>query len=243
MTTSTRSSAALAVIEPAFSEPEKLALAGFLAGYSGQTREAYALDLRQFTAWCRQRQLRLFAARRADVELFARDLEAAGRARATITRRLSTIAGLSRYAVEEDLLDHSPAVHVRRPRVDDESHATGLDRNEVGAILVAAGLGAPPEHALISLLALNGLRVKPPDQVRPADGPSATPATPATRNSAGPRSASSSTPPLRQRHAATGTSHEPLDKDHRHNADERYSRMHAGVRLREGRSPRVLGGT
>ena len=50
-TTTTSSSAALAVIEPAFSEPEKLALAGFLAGYSGMTREAYALDLRQFTAW------------------------------------------------------------------------------------------------------------------------------------------------------------------------------------------------
>jgi hypothetical protein len=34
-----------------------------------------------------------------------------------------------------------------------------LDRNEVGALLVAAGLGRPAEHALISLLALNGLRV------------------------------------------------------------------------------------
>jgi integrase/recombinase XerD len=58
-----------------------------------------------------------------------------------------------------ELLDHSPAAHVRRPRLDYESHATGLDRNELGAILVAAGLGAPAEHALISLLALNGLRV------------------------------------------------------------------------------------
>jgi integrase/recombinase XerD len=153
------SSAALAVIGTALSETEKLALAGFLAGYSGMTREAYALDLRQFTAWCRQRELRLFAARRADIELFARDLEAAGRARATITRRLSTIAGLYKYAVEEELLDHSPAVHVRRPRIDYESHATGLDRNEVGALLVAAGLGTAAEHALISLLALNGLWV------------------------------------------------------------------------------------
>jgi integrase/recombinase XerD len=52
----------------------------------------------------------------------------------------------------------SPAVHVRRPRLDYESHAVGLDRNEVGALLVAAGLGASVEHALISLLALNGLR-------------------------------------------------------------------------------------
>jgi hypothetical protein len=48
---------------------------------------------------------------------------------------------------------------VRRPRLDDESHATGLDRNEVGALLVAAGLGHPLEHAMVSLLALNGLRV------------------------------------------------------------------------------------
>ena len=63
------------------------------------------------------------------------------------------------YAVEEELLDHSPAAHVRRPRLDYESHATALDRNELGALLVAAGLGASAEHALISLLALNGLRV------------------------------------------------------------------------------------
>jgi integrase len=34
-----------------------------------------------------------------------------------------------------------------------------LDRNELGALLVAAGLGSPAEHALISLLALNGLRI------------------------------------------------------------------------------------
>lgn len=40
-----------------------------------------------------------------------------------------------------------------------ESHAIGLDRNEVGSLLVAAGLGAPNEHALISLLAINGLRI------------------------------------------------------------------------------------
>ena len=97
--------------------------------------------------------------RRADIECFARDLETRGRARPTITRRLCTIAGFYRYAVEDDLLDHSPAAHVRRPRLDYESHATGLDRNELGALLVAAGLGPPGEHALISLLALNGLSV------------------------------------------------------------------------------------
>jgi integrase/recombinase XerD len=150
---------ALVAIQPAFSDAERLALAGFLAGYRGLTREAYALDLRQFTTWCRIRSLTLFAVRRPDIEAFARDLEAHGRARATVTRRLCTIAGFYKYAVEEELLEHSPAAHVRRPRLDYESHATALDRNELGAMLVAAGLGPPPEHALISLLALNGLRI------------------------------------------------------------------------------------
>jgi integrase/recombinase XerD len=160
MTTTTSSaSTAIAVAEPVFTRQERLALAGFLAGYTGLTRDAYALDLRQYASWCQQRHLRLFQARRADIECFARDLEARGRTRATITRRLCTIAGFYRYAVEEELLAHSPAAHVRRPRLDYESHASGLDRNELGALLVAAGLGAATEHALISLLALNGLRV------------------------------------------------------------------------------------
>jgi hypothetical protein len=45
--------------------------------------------------------------------------------------------------------------------------------------------------------------------------------TPATRNSPGPKSASYSTPPAPPRRAATAESHDPLDKDHRHIADER----------------------
>jgi integrase/recombinase XerD len=157
--TATTTTTALVPIQPAFSDTERLALAGYLAGYRGLTREAYALDLRQFTTWCRARSLNLFAVRRADIEGFARDLEARGRARATVTRRLCTIAGFYKYTVEEELLEHSPAAHVRRPRVDYESHAVALDRNELGALLVSAGLGPPTEHALISLLALNGLRV------------------------------------------------------------------------------------
>jgi len=152
-------STSLIPVQPVFTDAERLALAGYLAGYRGLTREAYTLDLRQFAGWCRARSLPLFSVRRADIETFARELEARGRARATVTRRLCTIAGFYKYAVEEELLEHSPAAHVRRPRLDYESHATALDRNELGALLVAAGLGAAAEHALISLLELNGLRV------------------------------------------------------------------------------------
>jgi site-specific recombinase XerD len=155
----TLSSTELVRVDETFSDGERLALLGFLAAYQGATREAYACDLRQFTAWCAEHHLRLFGAHRVDIECFARGLEARGRARATVARRLCTITGFYRYAEEEGLIDRSPAVHVRRPRLDYESHATGLDRNELGAILVAAGLAGARDHALVSVLALNGLRI------------------------------------------------------------------------------------
>ncbi len=87
------------VAEPLFTDGERAALAGFLAGYSGLTRDAYTLDLRQYTSWCAQHGLHLFTARRADIECFGREMESHGRARATIARRLCTIAGFYRYAV------------------------------------------------------------------------------------------------------------------------------------------------
>jgi hypothetical protein len=62
-----RPSTALATTQSAFTDAERLPL----AGYRGLTREAYALDLGQFTTWCRTRSLNSFAARRADIEGFA----------------------------------------------------------------------------------------------------------------------------------------------------------------------------
>ena len=47
-TTSTSTAAAAA--EPVFTDAEQLALAGFLACYTSLTREAYALDLRQYAS-------------------------------------------------------------------------------------------------------------------------------------------------------------------------------------------------
>jgi integrase/recombinase XerD len=60
-----------------------VALARLRHGYAGLTRDAYKLQagLRQYLSWCQQRGLHLFAARRADVECFGRDLHLAGAAR------------------------------------------------------------------------------------------------------------------------------------------------------------------
>lgn len=90
-------SSSLVLHDPSSNDPEVVALAGFLAGHGGRTREAYTLDLRQFYKWCESRQLPLFEVHRSDIELYARELEEVGRARATIDRRRS---GGSRSRVE-----------------------------------------------------------------------------------------------------------------------------------------------
>ena len=141
------------------SDIERMTSLGFLAGYRGFTRDAYALDLRQFTTWCWQHNHRLFDVHRVDIECFARDLEDRGKARATVARRLCTVVGFYRYAEEDGVIEHSPAAHIRRPRIDYESHVAHLDRTELGAMLVTAGWSSARDHALVSLLALNGLRV------------------------------------------------------------------------------------
>jgi integrase/recombinase XerD len=69
------------------------------------------------------------------------------------------LTGFYRYCVEEQLLEHSPAVHVRRPKISQESTRLGLDRSELGAFLVQAGLAGGNDHVLACLLALNALRI------------------------------------------------------------------------------------
>ena len=46
----TTPSVALIPVASVFTNTERLALAGFLAGYSGHTRQAYELDLRQYVS-------------------------------------------------------------------------------------------------------------------------------------------------------------------------------------------------
>jgi integrase/recombinase XerD len=75
----------------------------------------------------------------------------------SIARALSALSGLYRNALDERLIDRSPTAAVCRPKVADDSQATGLTRTELRALLAAAD-GARA-HALLTLLALNGLRI------------------------------------------------------------------------------------
>jgi hypothetical protein len=136
----------LAPVRPAFTESERLALAGYLAGYRGLTREGLhpgPAPVRRLVPRPLRAPVRGPAGRHRDLRPRARGQGPRPRDRDpphVHHRRFC------KYAVEEELLDGSPAAHTRRPRLDCESHATGLDRNEVGAILLAAGLGLAAEQ-------------------------------------------------------------------------------------------------
>jgi integrase/recombinase XerD len=143
---------------PLFDEA-RLAVAGFLARYSDPTRASYAGDLKSYFGWCERAGLPVFEARRPHIELYARMMEESGLARATIGRRLSTLAGFYRFAVIDGILEHSPAEYVRRPRIDTESTTLGLDRMELGAFIAHGAASRPTDHALACLLGLLGLRV------------------------------------------------------------------------------------
>jgi integrase/recombinase XerD len=107
---------------------EQLALAGFVAGFSGLTLDAYTLDLRQYVAWCTEHQLAVFGARRADIECFPPPrVSGPGSRHDRATAVQCTVSCFYRYAEQEGLIATSPAAHVRRPGLNYESPTTGLD--------------------------------------------------------------------------------------------------------------------
>jgi integrase/recombinase XerD len=137
---------------------DKLA-AAFLAGYGPATRAAYVRDLAAWARFLSEIGVEPLAVRRVHVEAYARALEEADFAPATIARRLSTLSGMYAYAVDEGLTDRSPLVRVRRPKRSDESPRRGLDRDEVRALMAAAEHSGDRDRALVSLLVLTGARI------------------------------------------------------------------------------------
>ena len=95
-------------LHPVPTDPSSLAAAGFLARYREPTVSAYRNDLRCYWSWCAQPDLQPLQAQRAHLELYDRDLHAKGYAPATMSRRLSTVAGLFRYAVIDEVVVKNP---------------------------------------------------------------------------------------------------------------------------------------
>jgi site-specific recombinase XerD len=134
--------------------------AAFLLGYQGSTRSAYGRDLARWFEFCRSIGVDPLEASRAHVDAWARHLdEVEGRSASTVARRLSAVAGFYRWAVAEDVVARNPVAAVRRPKAGSESQSTGLDRDELAALIAASVDDGPRSAALVLLLGMNGLRV------------------------------------------------------------------------------------
>ena len=140
----------------------ELAAAGYLARYSGSTRETYKVSLKLLFDWCGGLGIDVLdGMRRPVLELFARYLEDERKnSPATVAHHLSIIRGYYSFAEIDGYIDRSPAAHIRMPRVFiDESRAMGLDRMELGAVIQCARASSPSDNALIALMGMLGLRV------------------------------------------------------------------------------------
>jgi site-specific recombinase XerD len=139
----------------------RLAMAAYLARFAGSSREHTGSDLRCYIAWCAERGLDPLAARRPHLELYIRWMQEIRHYKpSTVSRRFSVVAGFYRTCVIDNILEHSPAEHVRRPAVPPESPTLGFTHLQFEAMLTAARDSSDPcDFALVAMLGLLGLRI------------------------------------------------------------------------------------
>jgi site-specific recombinase XerD len=156
---------ALAALGPGGGGPQAEQVAAlFLLTYKATTASAYAVDLKQWFAWCALFDVDPFDAVRAHVDAWTVHLADDGRARpATLARKISAVRNFYAYAVDSGYAASSPvpikdkALHL--PRVSRKSQTLGPDREESAAMLAAAAERGVRDEAVVSVLLYQGLRV------------------------------------------------------------------------------------
>jgi site-specific recombinase XerD len=145
---------------PGYLDLTRLTVTSFLARYREPTLTAYTQDLKAFLGWCRTYDRDVLRISRGELELYVRYLEGRGYAAATVARRFGTVATFYKYAVIDGVIPNNPATAVSRPKVSWEGQKrTVLHPLEFAALLAAARVSGPNDHALVCLLGMLGLRV------------------------------------------------------------------------------------
>jgi len=150
---------------------------GWLASKrSEHTRTAYARDIgvtprRQagrapsWLAWCQARGVHpVTGVSGLHVAMYARQLDAAGLAPASVARRLAAVAGWYAWLAARGHIAVSPAVGIARPRTAAAAlTAPGLNRDQAVALLRAADAAPGPQRArtaaLVAVLLFTGARL------------------------------------------------------------------------------------
>jgi len=144
----------------AFPEAQVSVRDAFLGGLpSSATRKVYHQALAEFEGFL---NASLLAAKRRDIEAYRTNLEAAGRAPATIAKVLSALSAFYEYALGDELIERNPVAGARRPKVSDTSPRMALSPAEVSAILSVPNLhtlAGLRDRALLATLVIQGWRI------------------------------------------------------------------------------------
>ena len=165
------------VAAAADADPVTLLVFGWLASKrSEHTRTAYARDIgitprRQggraptWLAWCQARGVHpVTGVSGLHVAMYARQLDAAGLAPASVARKLSAVAGWYAWLAARGHIAVSPAVGIARPiRAGADLAAPGLNRDQALALLHTADAAPSARQtrtaALVAVLLFTGARV------------------------------------------------------------------------------------
>lgn len=146
-------------------DPVRRMYIGFMAQYlnSPATLAAYEQDLKNFDLFLAERQMTPPQVTRTDLELYIAWMQQhpAHWAESTIARRFGTVAGLYKWAAEEDILVKNPAARVKRPTVDHEKQrCTFLPPVDFATLLkYTMREGTVMEKAYVAIVGLRGLRI------------------------------------------------------------------------------------
>jgi len=138
---------------------------------SPRTQEEYARTASRWFIWCDRRELDVWQARRPDVDAWRNHLGLQF-AKGTVGKNLACLSSFYRYAaadVDPAPIEHNPVQNVRRPKLDQASHADGLTDDEAQALLKAAREDGPRTAALVHLMLGTAARVSEIVQATTAD--------------------------------------------------------------------------
>ncbi|MDA3627685.1 tyrosine-type recombinase/integrase [Saccharopolyspora sp. WRP15-2] len=139
---------------------------------SSDTRAAYARDLREYLAWCTQRELDPLTMRLPEVQMYAAQLAAAtnprtGRpfAASTRARKLAAVSSWYTFLVRAGAIDANPARDAARPRYDRRHSTTASVSEEQAAQMLTSSrdyahrtLG--PQAAALTMMLLVDLGIR-----------------------------------------------------------------------------------
>jgi hypothetical protein len=142
-----------------FTDQLRLAVAAYLARFTGASGEHTNSDLPCYLTWCAEHALNPLAARTWSCASggFRRS---AGSSPPPSPGASLLPPGSTAPAFIDGLLEHSPAKHVRRPSVPPESPTLGFTHLQFEALLTAARESSNPcDFTLVAMLGLLGLRI------------------------------------------------------------------------------------